>query len=52
MVLKDFDQQTTFLAPDMLAMKSPLELAEYEITDWKLVYYNKGELFFDLNIHS
>ena len=41
MVLKDFDQQTTFLVPDLLAMKSPLELAEYEITEWKLVYYNE-----------
>ena len=44
MILKDFDQETIFLMPDKLKMLSPLELAEYEIENWKLVYYNKGKI--------
>ena len=43
MILKDFDQETIFLVPDILEMKSPLQLAEYEIENWKLIYYDEGE---------
>ena len=43
MILKEFDQETIFLVPDKLEMKSPLQLAEYEIESWKLVYFDGGK---------
>ena len=42
MVLDDFDQLTINLVPDDLLMKSPLELTQYRIENWQLVYYDEG----------
>ena len=42
MVLNDFDQQTITLSPDSLIMDSPLELTQYRIVSWQLVYYDEG----------
>ena len=42
MILKQFDQQTILLIPDEIAMESPsLELSQYKIESWQLIYYNK-----------
>ena len=42
MVLEDFDQDTIHLVPDMLEMESPLELSQYMIEKWQLVYFAPG----------
>ena len=42
MVLNDFDRQTITLSPDSLIMDSPLELTQYRIVSWQLVYYDEG----------
>ena len=42
MVLKTFDQETVNLVPDSLLMKSILELSQYRIIKWQLVYYDDG----------
>ena len=45
MVLKKFDQQTIQLIPDQLTMESPLELSQYEIVSWQLIYYDPGLIY-------
>ena len=45
MILKTFDQQAILLEPDTLKMNSPLELSQYQIQKWQLVYFNPGTQF-------
>ena len=42
MILEDFDQDIINLIPDNLKMDSPLELSQYQIEKWQLIYYDKG----------
>ena len=49
MILDDFDQMTINLVPDALDMKSPLELTQYRIEHWQLVYYDEGLSIYTLN---
>ena len=42
MILEDFDQDIINLNPDQLEMASPLELSQYMIENWKLIYYDQG----------
>ena len=42
MILKEFDQQTIQLVPDEIFMESPLELSQYMIESWQLIYYDEG----------
>ena len=44
MILREFDQETALIIPDMLDMKSPLELTQYYIRDWQLVNFVEGFL--------
>ena len=39
MVLEKFDQSTINLIPDMLLMESSLELSQYMIEKWQLIYF-------------
>ena len=42
MTLKEFDQETANLIPNMIKMELELELSMYTISEWKLVYYDEG----------
>lgn len=42
MYLLNFDQQTTILRPDEIVMESRLELSQYTIENWDLVYFDEG----------
>ena len=44
MILREFDQETALIIPDILDMKSPLELTQYYIRDWQLVNFVEGFL--------
>ena len=43
MILEEFDQQTIQLVPDEIFMESPLELSQYQIESWQLLFYNKED---------
>ena len=46
MVLQSFEQDIINLIPDDITMASPLDLSQYQIQTWQLVYYdqhNKNE---------
>ena len=45
MILREFDQETALIIPDILDMKSPLELTQYYIRDWQLVNFVEGLTF-------
>ena len=45
MVLMDFDQETINLIPNIIEMASPLELSQYMIQRWQLVYYDESNIF-------
>ena len=45
MILEEFDQDTIKLIPDKLLMESPLELSQYMIQKWQLVYFAQGQKF-------
>ena len=42
MTLKEFDQETANLIPNMIKMELELELSMYTISERKLVYYDEG----------
>ena len=44
MVLTDFDKETTLLIPSDLRMLSPLELTQYTINDWQLIWYDEDDI--------
>ena len=46
MVLKQFDQQTARLIPDKIKMELELELSMYSISEWDLVYFADGQVYF------
>ena len=41
MVLQSFDQDIINLIPDDITMASPLDLSQYQIQTWQLVYYDQ-----------
>ena len=43
MILKEFDQNTARLIPNVIEMKSELELSTYTISHWDLVYFEDGK---------
>ena len=43
MILKEFDQNTARLIPNIIEMKSELELSTYTISQWYLVYFEDGK---------
>lgn len=43
MILKKFDQNTARLIPNIIEMKSELELSTYTISQWDLVYFEDGK---------
>ena len=52
MVLMDFDQETINLIPDVIQMTSPLELSQYMIKSWQLVYYDESNLLsYSIEVH-
>ena len=44
MILKDFDQETAQLDPNIIAMDLELELSMYSIYYWEIVYVDEGKL--------
>ena len=42
MILKEFDQNTARLIPNIIEMESELELSTYTISQWDLVYFEDG----------
>ena len=44
MILKDFDQETAQLDPNIIAMDLDLELSMYSIYYWEIVYVDDGKL--------
>ena len=44
MILKDFDQETAQLNPNIIMMNLDLELSMYSIYYWEIVYVDDGKL--------
>ena len=43
MILKEFDQNTARLIPNLIEMESELELSTYTISEWDLVHFEEGK---------
>ena len=43
MILKEFDQNTARLIPNIIKMESELELSTYTISEWDLVHFENGK---------
>ena len=43
MILKEFDQNTARLIPNIIKMESELELSTYTIYEWDLVHFEEGK---------
>ena len=43
MILKEFDQNTARLIPNIIKMESELELSTYTIAQWDLVHFEEGK---------
>ena len=43
MILKEFDQNTARLIPNIIEMESELELSTYTISEWDLVHFEDGK---------
>ena len=52
MILMDFDQETINLIPDVIEMASPLELSQYMIQRWQLVYYDESNIYFLSSLYT
>ena len=49
MILREFDRDNVNLVPDTLLMESPLELSQYMIEKWQLVFFDEGTILEDNN---
>ena len=43
LILKEFDQNTARLIPNIIKMESELELSTYTISKWDLVHFDDGK---------